>query len=298
MPRQPQTESTFYPASLEQDLDQAANEGTCKVPDEFSDVPDAVFNGLILEASQIARAESINGVVSGLVDAQAAKHAEWQSMQRQAELCRDEEVRERVRQIYLPGMQIALNNRRIAPNNNGVAPGLEGLGAGLFSCHNRSLWYDLDFITAHAASHVEDAEARAVDLLRQICDRERYDRYLQTGHLVCLGNLTHRLYVVRRRQRAEEYVDGEKIGEWCIHIQHASGPPTDNVIALKNLIEGEEQLFRGIGNFSSFDLASPVEKLLQSSDPKLAENQFVEFDDPSVEYNSSENLEILAQEPF
>ncbi len=105
-----------------------------------------------------------------------------------------------------------------------------------------------DFWTARQYGLVEDPELRAVELLATICDEYRARQYLHTGLMPAIGNRTGRTYIVRRDWAGvKEIVDGKIKYSWCIHANEHM-PPTDQVLALKNLIEGEEVEFRKTGN--------------------------------------------------
>lgn len=116
---------------------------------------------------------------------------------------------------------------------------------------NDLLWGDepgVDFWTACARGQVPAPERRAVDLLYELCDKERVDCYCATGGLPVMGNVTGKIYVINRRYGIDELADGRAVHNWCIAIGDPDVPRTDSVIAIKNLIEGEELKFREIGN--------------------------------------------------
>ncbi len=105
-----------------------------------------------------------------------------------------------------------------------------------------------DFWTAHRHNLVGAPEIRAVELLTTICDEYRANQYLYTGLMPAVGNRTGRTYIVRRDLGGvKELVDGKIKYSWCIHAWEEM-PPTDHVISLKNMIEGEEVEFRKTGN--------------------------------------------------
>jgi hypothetical protein len=86
-------------------------------------------------------------------------------------------------------------------------------------------------------------EQRAMLLLTQICDEERVALYCATGLLPALGNFTKKTYLVTRGYGVDELDDGIIVRNWCIYTPNKSFPKTDGVIAVKNLIEGEEFKF-------------------------------------------------------
>jgi hypothetical protein len=108
---------------------------------------------------------------------------------------------------------------------------------------------------------VSPPERRAVALLRQLCDPERVGRYLATGTLYARGNVTGTVFCLVRVTPKVLELDhrGKVVATWCIHANKrgwnpasygggSSVPITDEVIVLKNLIEGEEAMFRLTGN--------------------------------------------------
>ncbi len=106
----------------------------------------------------------------------------------------------------------------------------------------------LDFWTAYRQGAVEAAELRAIELLRNSCDEYRADQYLYTGLMPAIGNVTGQTYIIRRDYNGvKELVEGVIRYSWCIHAREHL-PPTDRVLSLKNMIEGEEGEFRKIGN--------------------------------------------------
>ena len=108
---------------------------------------------------------------------------------------------------------------------------------------------DLDFWTARARGEVPAQEQRAMTLLASLSDEARFAFYARYGMYPALGNMSRRVYFVRRFATVMETSDGQPVASWCV-VTHDRGtiPETDHVVALKNLIEGEEAAFREIGN--------------------------------------------------
>lgn len=124
--------------------------------------------------------------------------------------------------------------------------------APVWSTHGAGLWGKggrCDYWAAKKRGEVDGPEERAVTLLFEICDHYRANQYLATGLMAAVGNLTGRTYIVSRTGSTQEIVGGRVAYSWCIHPNEGM-PPTDRVIGLKNLIEGEEALFRKTGNRS------------------------------------------------
>lgn len=129
---------------------------------------------------------------------------------------------------------------------------------------------DMTFQEACARNDPKDwtvsaPERRAVALLGQLCDPERVLRYLSTGMLYARGNATGTQFCLCRISPKVLELDhrGAVAATWCIHANRrgwnpeswgsgARVPVTDEVIVLKNLIEGEEAKFRLTGNRSAY----------------------------------------------
>lgn len=141
----------------------------------------------------------------------------------------------------------------------------------------------LDYWAALAAGEVDPPEQRAMTLLSSVCDPYRFSLYCVTGCLAAIGNLTRTVYLIRRKMETFELDDGSPVATWCISIgPHANIPPTDNVVAIKALIEGEEGAFRRTGNRTDMfpgDTAAPpipgvcdpfTQRFIDSEEPREA----------------------------
>lgn len=111
---------------------------------------------------------------------------------------------------------------------------------------------NLDFWTAKERGEVPEPEQRAMSLLAEICDLNRVNMYCSSGYLPAMGNISRRTYLIPRRGKIVELdSNGGMAFHWCIHVDNCrSVPPTDNVIAIRNVLEGSEAAFRKIGNKS------------------------------------------------
>lgn len=63
-----------------------------------------------------------------------------------------------------------------------------------------------------------------------------------------MGNITGRTYIINRRFGIDEMYEGEVIYNYCIAIHDINVPRTDSVVAIKQMIEGEELTFRKTAN--------------------------------------------------
>lgn len=108
---------------------------------------------------------------------------------------------------------------------------------------------DLDYWAALQAGVVPDAEKRAMVLLASMSDERRFSFYCLSGMFPAMGNVTKRIYMVRRWTTVLELEDGRPRASWCILAQDRMlAPETDHVVAMKNILEGSEMNFREIGN--------------------------------------------------
>lgn len=107
----------------------------------------------------------------------------------------------------------------------------------------------LDYWAALQAGQVPDPERRAMGLLASMSDEKRFSFYCLSGMFPALGNVTKRIYMVRRWTTVLELEDGRPRASWCILAQDRQiAPETDHVVAMKNLLEGSELHFREVGN--------------------------------------------------
>lgn len=107
----------------------------------------------------------------------------------------------------------------------------------------------LDYWSALQADQVPDPERRAMGLLASMSDEKRFSFYCLSGMFPALGNVTKRMYMVRRWTTVLELEDGRPRASWCILAQDRQlAPETDHVVAMKNLLEGSEMYFREVGN--------------------------------------------------
>jgi hypothetical protein len=112
---------------------------------------------------------------------------------------------------------------------------------------------DLDYWSALRNDVVPDAERRAMALLASISDEQRFAFYCMAGMFPAMGNVTKRTYMVRRWTTVLELEDGRPRASWCILAQDRMvAPEMDHVVAMKNILEGNEMAFREVGNAFHF----------------------------------------------
>lgn len=108
---------------------------------------------------------------------------------------------------------------------------------------------DLDYWTALQQSVVPAPEKRAMSLLASLSDERRFSFYCASGMFPAMGDVTKRIYMVRRWTTVLELEDGRPRASWCILTKDREvAPETDHVVAMKNILEGSELAFREVGN--------------------------------------------------
>ena len=100
----------------------------------------------------------------------------------------------------------------------------------------------------------EVAEIKAQDLLKDFIGEEELKVYNETGRLYVKGEKGE--YIVRRGSTIQK-IEGNKVIDFCVHLKNRGHfPPTDNVIALKFLLEEDENKVLKLANkrgSTSFD---------------------------------------------
>jgi hypothetical protein len=107
----------------------------------------------------------------------------------------------------------------------------------------------------------EEAESVAKELLLQLIGDEQFERYKKTGRIFVKGKGRYD-YVVSKdagiyrieKNKVIDFVKQKKAKgkHICIHLRERyKYPPTDNVIAMKMMIEAEERRFLKTGNLDN-----------------------------------------------
>jgi hypothetical protein len=91
----------------------------------------------------------------------------------------------------------------------------------------------------------EAAEAKAKELLLDIIGKDELAVYEETGRVFVRGRKHD--YIVQRTGFVQQIQQG-KIQDLCAHINKTKYPLTDNVVAMKMLIESDEEQFLKIAN--------------------------------------------------
>lgn len=100
--------------------------------------------------------------------------------------------------------------------------------------------------------NVPESEARAVELLSSMLDSQRFGLYLATGLIYVRGNVTGLTYRIEHDYGhgagVFEMLDGRDVAYWCSMPAAKDEPPTDHVVTVRAMLEGEELRFREIAN--------------------------------------------------
>lgn len=95
---------------------------------------------------------------------------------------------------------------------------------------------------------ISDDEWRAVDTLREMISEQEYRRYLKDGFISVKGKSGRVYQVFRSTGHTKVWLGGTLVEEICVIIKDKSIPKTDQVIAIKTIIETSEDDFRKLGN--------------------------------------------------
>lgn len=111
----------------------------------------------------------------------------------------------------------------------------------------------LPYIEAMEQGVVSDSEQRAVTLLRSVISAYDFNRYLATGTLPALGQITGTYYLIRRGETTLAINSMEEATHsYCIHSAYDDKvPKTDDVIAVWLMITGFESRFLDVSNRSN-----------------------------------------------
>lgn len=98
------------------------------------------------------------------------------------------------------------------------------------------------------SSNITGPERTALETLREMVTEEQFRQYLSQGFLNVRGASGRWYQIFREKQHIKVWYDGLLVEEICIGLKDKAIPPTDKVIALKNLLEVSEDCLRSSGN--------------------------------------------------
>jgi hypothetical protein len=114
-----------------------------------------------------------------------------------------------------------------------------------------SVFGGLHIIVKHRSAPIAGVsreEWRAIDTLREMITEKDYRRYVKDGFLLVKAPSGKIYQIFRTRAHTNVWVDGEKVEEVCIRIPDDKAPPTDSVIAIKVMLETDEEALRSMAN--------------------------------------------------
>ncbi len=95
---------------------------------------------------------------------------------------------------------------------------------------------------------VDSAERVAMETLREMVSETEFRKYLKYGFVLVEGESGSVYQVFRNRSHTKVWKNGKVIEEICVRIKDNKVPPTDNVIAFRQIIKTSESEFRKLGN--------------------------------------------------
>ncbi len=113
---------------------------------------------------------------------------------------------------------------------------------------------DLPFLEAQTLGLVDANERRAIELLKKVVPYSLYARYLLTGNLIALGQVSGNFYIIQKNDGVVVLDDiGTPTHYYCIHSSYGSHiPSSDDVISLWLVIQLNENQFLTTANKSEY----------------------------------------------
>lgn len=106
---------------------------------------------------------------------------------------------------------------------------------------------------ANIIKGVPKNELCAIETLREMITEMEYRRYM-THSFITVSVSNGKIYqIFRNRDHVKIWQQGVLIEELCISLKDSKIPPTDKVIALKTMIEIDEESTRKLGNLYKMD---------------------------------------------
>lgn len=100
----------------------------------------------------------------------------------------------------------------------------------------------------HPISRVSSNEQIALECLREMITESDFRKYMRTGFLLIRGQ-SGLVYQIRRHSdHIRVWNRGKIVEEICIGIRDRNIPPTDRIVAMKVMIESDEDEIRHCGN--------------------------------------------------
>jgi len=102
---------------------------------------------------------------------------------------------------------------------------------------------------AKPISGVKENEQVAIETLREEISETEFRKYMRYG-FICVRGRSGQVYQIFKNRYAHTKVwkGGRLIEELCVRIKDNNIPDTDNVIALKTMVEADEEAFKNMAN--------------------------------------------------
>jgi hypothetical protein len=96
---------------------------------------------------------------------------------------------------------------------------------------------------------VGPAERVALEALREVVSEVEFRKYLRYGFVLIKGRSGDVYQIFRNKAHTKVWRNGKVVEEICVRIKHDQNvPPTDNVIAFRQIIQTSEEEFKKLGN--------------------------------------------------
>lgn len=96
--------------------------------------------------------------------------------------------------------------------------------------------------------NLPENEQVAIETLREEISETEYRRYMKYGFITVVGGSGDRYQIFRNRSHTRIWRGGKIIEEVCVRLSDSKMPPTDSVVAFKNMIQINEKEFKKLGN--------------------------------------------------
>lgn len=97
-------------------------------------------------------------------------------------------------------------------------------------------------------NNVSDNEKVAIETLREDITEAEFRKYLKYGFVLVKARSGKTYQIFRNRNHTRVWLGGKLVEEICVRIKDYKIPPTDNVIALKTMLEIDEEECRSLAN--------------------------------------------------
>ena len=117
-----------------------------------------------------------------------------------------------------------------------------------FKCKLKS---NLCIIVKSRASPIQlkdQAEKVAIETLREVISEMEFRKYMRYGFVLVKGKSGSTYQIFRNSSHTKVWQNGVLVEEICVRIPDAKIPPTDKIIAFRQIIQTSEDEFKKLGN--------------------------------------------------